>query len=278
MRLVCGLWLCAVSLACGDGAAPATTPADRATPAAPVAVAPRVDQSPRPCAPGSATTRLNPPLQELVARDPQLHLLTYEDLDASRQKVITRDEFAATDRGDTNEDGYEDLVAILVRCRDNTRTFAVAVFHGRTGDAVAETLWLPVGDFHILRVEALKGGVVVGNCYSCDVAVTFYWSGEAYEAGIRRPHDQTCTTAGATIHVAPDAGTRVLFTQRARPSGFGGYVEVLEIGSKTAQGSRWHKVRLLEWANGDRGGASKPIVPEVVGFMDSRDFDDEMGC
>jgi len=207
------------------------------------------------------------PLKLFLERHTDMHLLSLEE-------VRRRLGFAAeggrnvTAKGDTNGDGYSDVVAIFVRQVAVGRNSSVAVFHGGPGGFASDPIWVVQdSEDSIAAVSVGDRRVILTVCDACDDVPIYYWSGDSYELRIRLPGAGVCAVSGARVYSAPSHSAPVVFRVA---HGFG-YAEILELGTRTENGTWWHRVRLTS-------SDGKPLEPEVSGFIDSADFFLDIGC
>lgn len=208
-------------------------------------------------------------MRRYLERHSDYHILSLDDVATFWRADFEsgRNKFQPVATGDANNDGKADTCAVLV---SDSHKYSVACFQGSE-----EPVWVWQDDpEQVLGVAILPGMVTPIFCYYCDAGQPLRWSGIEYELGIRLPTERVCINPRSKVMEQPDISSPVLFTEG---EDFG-YVEVLTLGEKTPTNTRWQQVRLLDPKTAQLLREMKPKSPSIVGWMDSKDFFNEVGC
>ena len=178
-----------------------------------------------------------PALQRFLKSHPEYAILTRQDLpDFVRDDKDYLSQFRPLISGDANGDGITDVVVMLVE-RGGERRYGVLCLHGgRT------PIWVvkPRTDFVLsIRIDKGPAQVVVWDCWGCDVAGSYRWSGRDYEEGLLQPGEKMKTTATVQLWSSPGSGGRVV-TRLSR----GTRVVILRTVPGTTGEDRWYEVRV----------------------------------
>jgi len=127
-------------------------------------------------------------------------LLTPNDVgeDFFRQQYV---KFQPWSVGDTNRDGEQDVVAVLVK-GSTPPLYNVIVIHGGSTRDIA-WLWRDV-TMRILSVKAETGEVWPLTCTECDANRPLRWTGREYDWDVLLPGESVCLSAGTMLLDEPN--------------------------------------------------------------------------
>jgi hypothetical protein len=165
-------------------------------------------------------------------------LLEFEDLGRLRDTYGAETEWKPSSLGDTNGDGYEDIVAVIVK-KSGTNRFNVICFHGSADAKASEPLW-PIRDKAelIIEVTAKRGEIWPAFCRECDANSRLRWVDSGYEWGIYAVGEQACLFGGTKVFAKPDTqDSPITILKRSREA------KILEMGAKPAGWERWYMVK-----------------------------------
>ena len=160
-------------------------------------------------------------------------LLTPNDVgeDFFRQQYV---KFQPWSVGDTNRDGEQDVVAVLVK-GSTPPLYNVIVIHGGSTRDIA-WLWRDV-TMRILSVKAETGEVWPLTCTECDANRPLRWTGREYDWDVLLPGESVCLSAGTMLLDEPN-DSAIPVISLANPM----ELRIVEIGKRDPGKDRWFKV------------------------------------
>jgi hypothetical protein len=191
----------------------------------------------------ATTNGQRPPLElEALLKDhPEFHLLFSEDVteEGAKQAVATH-EIKPFLVADTNQDGKDDIVAVLVK----DHAFNLVVLQSSGAEKPPILFWLMQDDAGPLFLGGVGRYIAVSNCWGCDNVGYFAWTGTEYASEIILQGDEVCLNSHTNIYALPKENSQIVYT-----------TDDLKLASVVAVGSRngqyfWHEIKLKNGKSG----------------------------
>jgi hypothetical protein len=190
--------------------------------------------------PTTPSGRSMPPrLAAFLQANSDYRILNFEDLGGRKDSYPGESEWKPFALGDTNGDGREDIIAVVVK-KSSAAPFNVICLHGNAdANAQTEVLW-PIRDSAELIMEVIAEQKEIWPlfCKECDANRPMRWVGNGYEWGIYSAGEDACLLEGTRVYEAPDVQAPLAaILKRTRDA------EIVEMGKKVGDKERWYKVR-----------------------------------
>ncbi len=196
----------------------------------------------------TTTASLHAELEALLRVQPEYRLLTQDDVGWQDSMYV---EFTPYDIADTNGDGINDIVAILVKERRDRAglLFSLVCLQSENGAKDHKAVWITRDqEEEIMSVDAEKREIFPLVCTNCNSNRSLRWTGSEYDWDVYFVGETACISAGETLVENPadpeSRGLSVSNTIEAR---------VIEIGRRDAGQDRWFRVRTLDEKNPREG-------------------------
>lgn len=245
--LVCSIILCS----CSKQEEPIHPAATQAVPVTQLLDAPDIIKLGPHSAPASSfdqnalvnTEKAVPPpiLVAFLSRYPAYHLLSPSDLPEDSAKVLNSHELEPFVVADTNQDGNDDVAAIIVR----GQKFYALVLQTVEPRVSATPRWL-LRDMTepILGIVVKNGYITPAFCSGCDTNYWFGWTGSEYAMQAILKDGRACLTDVTDIFSLPNERSKLVYTTTKFE-----LATVLAIGLRS-DGYYWYEVKLDNGATG----------------------------
>jgi hypothetical protein len=173
-------------------------------------------------------------LQQFLLAEPGYRLLTREDAAWNDDRD---GQFMPYDTADTNADGIDDVVAVVVN--QGGGQYSIVCLQSQANGPNAATVWVVKDQQRrILGVDASTREISPITCTKCFANTPLRWTGSEYGAGVFFPGEKACVSKGHALMQEPSEQSSIVATL---PNAM--KVDVLEIGKRDPGEERWFKVR-----------------------------------